>query len=186
MNALALIYQIDEVFMVITVIGMPGCGKSCLGRAIAGKLKMKQVDTDKLIERRYGKSLATLIQEFGCDGFRKIEEETLLSIFNKEGENLLLSTGGSAIYSEAGIKHLKSLGKLVYLYCSYPTIEARLGDFSKRGIVLRPGQSLRSLYDERCPLYEKYADIKVNCDGTFYSKYQRDAIKAISELLLRD
>lgn len=169
--------------MIITLIGMPGSGKSCIGRQIASKLKCKQVDTDHLIEKKYGKTLAELIESLGSDGFRRIEEETLLSIYNNEGENLLLSTGGSAVYSDKGMEYLKSMGKIVYLYCSYETIKNRLGDFSKRGIVLRPGQTLLSLYNERTPLYEKYADITVNCDGTHYSKYQRDAIEAISKVL---
>ena len=169
--------------MIITLIGMPGSGKSCIGRQIASKLKCKQVDTDHLIEKKYGKTLSELIESLGSDGFRKIEEETLLSIYNNEGENLLLSTGGSAVYSDKGMEYLKSMGKIVYLYCSYETIKNRLGDFSKRGIILRPGQTLLSLYNERTPLYEKYADITVNCDGTHYSKYQRDAIEAISKVL---
>ena len=169
--------------MVITLIGMPGSGKSCLGRQIASKLKCKQVDADHLIEKKYGTTLAELIDRLGTDGFRRVEEEILLSVYNKEGENLLLSTGGSAVYSEKGMEYLKSMGKIVYLYCSYETIKKRLGDFSKRGIVLRPDQTLRSLYNERTPLYEKYADITINCDGTYYSKYQKDAIEAISKLL---
>ena len=169
--------------MIITLIGMPGSGKSCIGRQIASKLKCKQVDTDRLIEKKYGMPLSQLIDSLGCDGFRKIEEEMLLSIYNNEGENLLLSTGGSAVYSDRGMQHLKSMGRIVYLYCSYETIVKRLGDFSKRGIVLRPDQTLLSLYEERTPLYEKYADITVNCDGTHYSKYQKDAIQAISKVL---
>ena len=92
--------------MVITFIGMPGCGKSCMGRAVAGKLKMKLIDSDRLIERRYGKKLQELIDELGTEEFRRIEEEALLSI---EGDNLIISTGGSAVYSEAGMLHLKEL-----------------------------------------------------------------------------
>ena len=95
--------------MVITFIGMPGCGKSCMGRAMAGKLKMKLIDSDKLIEKRYGKKLQELIDELGVVEFRRIEEEVILSI---EGDNLIISTGGSAVYSEAGMKHLKELGKI--------------------------------------------------------------------------
>ena len=112
--------------MIITLIGMPGSGKSCIGRQIASKLKCKQVDTDRLIEKKYGATLAQLIDELGSDGFRKIEEEMLLSIYNNEGENLLLSTGGRAVYSEKGMEYLKSKGKIVYLYCSYETIKKRL------------------------------------------------------------
>ena len=162
--------------MVITIIGMPGCGKSCMGRAIAGKLKMKLVDSDKLIEKEYGKKLQELIDELGTDEFRKIEEEALLSI---EGDNLIVSTGGSAVYSDAGMRHLKELGKVFYLFCSADTIVQRVGDFSKRGIVLNPGQTIKDLFNERAPLYKKYADVTILCDGNAYPQYQSAVIRAV-------
>lgn len=162
--------------MVITFIGMPGCGKSCMGRAIAGKLKMKLIDSDRLIEKRYGKKLQELIDEYGIEEFRRLEEETLLSI---EGDNIIVSTGGSAVYSEAGMKHLKELGKVFYLFCSYSTIEQRIGDFSKRGIVLNPGQTIKDLFDERAPLYKRYADVTILCDGNAYPQYQSAVIRAV-------
>ena len=161
--------------MVITFIGMPGCGKSCMGRAIAGKLKMKLIDADKLIEKRQGKKLQELIDELGIEKFRKIEEETLLSI---TGDNLIISTGGSAVYSDAGMMHLKSLGKVFYLFCGYDTILERIGDFSKRGIVLKQGQTIKDLFDERAPLYKKYADVTILCDGNAYPQYQSAVIRA--------
>ena len=162
--------------MVITIIGMPGCGKSCMGRAIAGKLKMKLVDSDKLIEKKYRKKLQELIDELGTDEFRKIEEEALLSI---EGDNLIVSTGGSAVYSDAGMRHLKELGKVFYLFCSADTIVQRVGDFSKRGIVLKPGQTIKDLFNERAPLYKKYADVTILCDGNAYPQYQSAVIRAV-------
>ena len=162
--------------MIITLIGMPGCGKSCMGRALAGKMKMKLVDTDKLIEKKYGKKLQVLIDELGVEEFRKIEEETLLSI---SGENLIVSTGGSAVYSDAGMRYLKSIGKVFYLFCSYETVKERVGDYSKRGIVLKPGQTLLDLYNERVPLYRGYADVTILCDGNAYPQYQSAAIRAI-------
>ena len=162
--------------MVITLIGMPGCGKSCMGRALAGKLKMKLIDSDKLIERKYGKKLQEIIDEIGVDAFRKIEEETLLSL---EGENLIISTGGSAVYSEAGMKHLKEIGKVFYLFCSYETVKERVGDFSRRGVVLKPGQTLLDLYNERVPLYRQYADVTILCDGNAFPQYQSATIRAI-------
>ena len=161
--------------MVITFIGMPGCGKSCMGRAISGKLKMKLIDSDKLIEKRYGKKLQELIDELGVDEFRRIEEEVLLSI---EGDNLVISTGGSAVYSDAGMNHMKELGKVFYLFCSAETVEERIGDFSKRGIVLKPGQTIRDLYNERAPLYKRYADVTILCDGKAYPQYQSAVIRA--------
>ena len=166
--------------MVITFVGMPGCGKSCMGRAMAGKLRMKLIDSDKLIEKRYGKKLYELIDERGVEEFRRIEEETLLSI---EGDNLIVSTGGSAIYSDAGIKHLKTLGKVFYLFCSYETVVERIGDFSKRGIVLKPGQTIKDLYNERAPLYKKYADVTILCDGKAYPQYQSAVIRAAKRFM---
>ena len=162
--------------MIFTLIGMPGSGKSCIGRAIAGKLKMKHLDTDKLIERKHEKSLAELIAELGNEGFSKIEEEMLLSI---DGDDILLSTGGSAVYSERAMEYLRSKGKLIYLYCGYDELTARLGDLSKRGVIIKPGMSFRDLFEERTPLYSKYADITVICDGRSYRKYQDAVINAI-------
>ena len=163
--------------MVITLIGMPGCGKSCMGRALAGKLKMKLIDSDRLIEKIHGKKLQELINEFGTDAFRKMEEEAICSI---DGDNIIVSTGGSAVYSDAAMMHMKSLGKVFYLYCSLDTIKDRLGDFSKRGVVLREGQTLKDLYEERLPLYRKYADVTISCDGNAYPQYQSAAIRVVN------
>ena len=169
--------------MVITFIGMPGSGKSCMGRAMAGKLKMKLIDSDKLIEKRYGKKLQELIDELGVEEFRRIEEEALLSI---TGDNLIISTGGSAVYSDAGMRHLKSLGKVFYLFCSCDTVKKRIGDFSKRGIVLKPGQTIVDLYNERAPLYKKYADVTILCDGEAYPQYQSAVIRAAKRYKFKD
>lgn len=163
--------------MIITLIGMPGCGKSCMGRALAGKLKMKHIDSDRLIEKKYDKKLQVLIDELGVDAFRKIEEEVISSI---HGDNLIVSTGGSAVYSDVAMNHLKSLGKVLYLYCSFETVKERLGDFSKRGVVLKEGQTLLDLYNERVPLYRKYADITILCDGNAFPQYQSAAIRSIN------
>ena len=161
--------------MVITFIGMPGSGKSCMGRAMAGKLKMKLIDSDRLIERRYGKKLQELIDELGVDEFRRIEEEVLLSI---QGDNLIISTGGSAVYSDAGMRHLKEIGRVFYLFCSADTVKKRIRDFSKRGIVLKDGQTIDDLFNERAPLYKKYADATILCDGEAYPQYQSAVIRA--------
>ena len=166
--------------MIFVLIGMPGCGKSCMGRGISGRLKMKAIDADKVIIRRHGKPLQELISEYGIEGFKKIEEEALLSI---DDDNVIISTGGSAVYYDRAMQYYKSRGKIIYLYASLETIRARLGDFSKRGVVLAPGQTLESLYEERCRLYRKYADITVNCDGSFFSKYQAITIRKIRATL---
>lgn len=162
--------------MIFTLIGMPGCGKSCMGRAISKKLGIKNIDADKLIEQKYGKKLYELINEFGHDGFKKIEQDVLLSI---DFDNIILSTGGSAVYYSDVMERYKKLGKIIYLYCSYDVIEQRLGDFSKRGVLLKDGQTLRDLYEERTALYKKYADIIVDCSGNDYYKYRSRVLAAI-------
>ena len=166
--------------MVFTLIGMPGCGKSCMGRALSKKIGIKNIDGDRIIEQRTGKKLHDLIEEHGLEGFKKIEEETLLSI---DCDNMILSTGGSAVYYPKVMEHYKKVGKIIYLYCSYEVIKERLGDFSNRGVVLKPNQTLRELYDERCTLYKKYADIIVDCSGNAYPKYQARVIAAIKDIL---
>lgn len=169
--------------MIFTFIGMPGCGKSCMGRAVSGALKIRLLDSDYMIEKRQNSKLQDLIDRIGITEFRRIEEKTLLSIYDVPGQHIILSTGGSAVYSESAMLHLKSLGKIIYLYCSYPTIKERLGDFSKRGVVLRPDQTLFDLYEERTRLYERYADYTVNCDGKAYPKYQRKVMEIIQSFM---
>ena len=150
-----------------------------MGRALARKLKMKNIDADRVIERNAGKKLIDIINEDGPEAFKKLEEEALLSI---NGDNIIISTGGSAIYYPKVMEYYKSIGKVIYLYCTYEVIKARLGDYSRRGILLKEGQTLEDLYEERCKLYEKYADITVDCSGTAYPKYQERAINAIKYL----
>lgn len=169
-----------RIEMIVTLIGMPGCGKSCMGHAISKKLAMRNIDSDKLIERKFGKKLYEIIAEYGNEGFKKIEEDALLSL---DMDNIILSTGGSAVYYPQAMEYLKTKGVVVYLYCSYDVIEERLGDFSKRGVILKEGQTLRDLYDERCILYKKYADIIVDCSGNSYFKYQSRVITAIRGML---
>lgn len=163
--------------MVYTLIGMPGSGKSCMSRAVAKKLNITALDADKVIENTTKKKLHEIINESGLDGFKKIEEEILLTI-NSE-DDLILATGGSAVYYERAMEHFKKIGKVIYLYVSFETMLERLGDYSKRGIAMRPDQTIRDLYDERAALYEKYADVMVNCDGGDYYTYRKNVIKAI-------
>ena len=165
--------------MLFTLIGMPGSGKSCMSRAMSGKIDIKTADSDRMIEARAGKKLAEIIEEVGNDGLKKIEEETLLSISGNQ--DLLLATGGSAVYSEPAMNHLKSIGKVIYLYVSFETMLKRIGDYSLRGIIIRPEQTIKDLYNERTVLYEKYADITINCDGADYPKYRAQLLKIIQD-----
>lgn len=166
--------------MTITLIGMPGAGKTCMGKALSRKMKMKVIDGDKLIEAREGKKLHEIITEKGLDGFCEIEEKTLLSI---DEDNVIITPGGSAIYYESVMNHFKEKGIVIYLFVSPKSLIERLGDFSKRGIVLKDGQTIEDLYNERAPLLEKYADITINCDGSSYGKYQKEAFEKIKKYL---
>ena len=165
--------------MIITLIGMPAAGKTCMGKKLAKMLNMHLIDGDKLIESRTGRKLQEIIDTDGLEAFKKLEEEVLLSI--KE-DNVIISPGGSVIYYDSVMKYFKSRGPIVYIYVSYDIIVKRLGDFSKRGVVLAPGQTILDLYNERVPLLEKYADITLNCDGFSFSKYQKDAVEKIRDI----
>ena len=143
-------------------IGMPAVGKSTVGIVVAKRLGKRFVDTDLLIQEQEKKLLREIIAEVGDDGFLAIENQV-----NREvnAENSVISPGGSVIYCEEAMKHYKEIGTVVYLKASYQTIKKRIRNPQKRGVVLREGQSLRDLYNERVPYFEKYADITVCEDG---------------------
>lgn len=142
-------------------IGMPAVGKSTVGIVVAKRLGMKFVDADLLIQEQEKKLLREIIAEVGQDGFLKIENKVNASV---KAQNSVISPGGSVIYCKEAMKHYKQIGAVVYLKASYQTIKRRIRNPKKRGVVLREGQSLRDLYNERIPYFEKYADITVCVD----------------------
>ena len=146
----------------IVLIGMPGVGKSTLGVVLAKELGFEFVDADLLIQKREKRLLKEIIADEGVDGFLRIENEVNSSI---ETEKTVIATGGSVIYGSEAMTHLKEIGTVVYLKLDYDTLDSRLGSLKGRGVVLKDGQNLKSLYDERIPLYEKYADVTVNEKG---------------------
>lgn len=146
----------------IILIGMPGAGKSTVGVVLAKKLGYSFVDADLVIQSRAGKLLHELIAERGVEGFWKLEEAVGESI---EAVRTVIATGGSAIYGEKAMSHYKTIGTVVYLSLPLEEIRERLGDLTERGVTLRDGQDLEELYAERQPLYEKYADVTVDCKG---------------------
>lgn len=148
--------------MNIILIGMPGCGKSTVGVVLAKVMGLHFCDTDILIQQRAGKRLQQIIDEEGNDAFLAHERDALVSL---EVTDTVVATGGSAIYSPAAMAHLKSIGIVVYLRVSEGEIERRLSDFAARGVAIKDGQTVRDLYNERIPLYEKYADITVTAEG---------------------
>ena len=151
----------------IIIIGMPGAGKSTLGVILAKTLGWKFSDTDLLIQERTGRLLQEVIDTDGTDAFKKIEEQIVLSLHcNKT----VIATGGSVVFSEQAMEHLKSDGIVLYLRISFDEMIRRLGNITTRGIVLAAGESLPEMYNERIPLYERYADITIECSSDPFEK----------------
>lgn len=146
----------------IVLIGMPGAGKSTVGVVLAKRLGCRFVDSDLIIQERFGKLLHELIEEHGVEGFWKIENDVNASL---QLSGSVIATGGSVIYGSEAMEHLRLIGRVVYLKLPYEEVEERLGDLNARGVTLKPGQTLRDLYEERTPLYEKYAHATIECSG---------------------
>ena len=148
--------------MNIILIGMPGCGKSTVGVILAKVLGLQFCDTDLVIQQREGRRLQEIIDAEGNDAFLRCERDALVTL---DVEDSVVATGGSAVYSAEAMAHLRAIGTVVYLRVSAEEIERRLADFAARGVAIKDGQTVRDLYDERIPLYEKYADITVSAEG---------------------
>ncbi|MBQ2982507.1 MAG: shikimate kinase [Lachnospiraceae bacterium] len=146
----------------IILIGMPGVGKSSVGVILAKILGYRFLDCDLVIQEKEGKLLHEIISSEGLDGFIKVENKINASI---NCEKCIVATGGSAIYGEDAMAHFKEIGTIVYLKSDYETIAERLGDLAARGVAMKEGQTLKDLYEERVPLYEKYADVIVDESG---------------------
>ena len=162
----------------IVLIGMPGAGKSTLGVVVAKIVGYSYVDADLLIQSQCDKTLQKIIDALGPDGFVEIENEVLCGL---EADHAVISTGGSAVYSDEAMKHLSEIGTVVYLEVSLEELQNRLGGLHERGVVMKDGMgmSLSALYDERVPLYEKYADVTLNINGMSV----RDAARALVDKL---
>lgn len=163
----------------IIFIGMPAVGKSTVGVVIAKRLGKQFIDTDLLIQEQEKKLLREIIAEVGDDGFLKIENQVNRDV---DVENAVISPGGSIVYCDEAMQHYKEIGTVVYLQASYQTIKQRIRNPKKRGVVLREGQTLKDLYDERSVLFEKYADVIVNEDRCEISDTIEKVLEAISKL----
>lgn len=144
----------------IILIGMPGAGKSTIGVVLAKHLGYHFLDSDLLIQEKEHRLLHEILEQDGLDYFNRIENEVNASI---QTSRTVIATGGSVVYGAEAMAHLKSLGTIVYLQLPEDELALRLGDFHQRGIAMKHGQALTSLYHERTPLYEKYADITLHC-----------------------
>lgn len=143
----------------ITLIGMPGAGKSTIGVVLAKVMGYDFIDSDLLIQKAEGKLLWQIMRDCGNDGFNRIEERVNSQI---QTDHAVIATGGSVIYGPKAMEHLRQISTVVYLKVSYSILEKRLGDLNKRGVVLEPDQTLLDLYKHRVPLYEQYAHVTVN------------------------
>ncbi len=141
---------------------MPGVGKSTIGVVLAKNLGISFIDSDLVIQEREEKKLYELIEEHGLEGFLDIEGAVNVSLNPKAA---VIATGGSAVYRDAAMRHLSELGVICYLQLSCESIAERLGDLTERGVALKDGQDLAQLYAERVPLYEKYANMTVDCEN---------------------
>lgn len=141
----------------IVLIGMPGAGKSTVGVVLAKMLNRDFVDVDLVIQKKHGKTLQDLIRAEGPEGFIALEGQALCAL---DVEGTVIATGGSAVYSEEGMRHLQDLGQVIYLQLPFAEVSARVGDLDERGVVFRQeGEfDLQELFNERDPLYRKYAN----------------------------
>lgn len=146
----------------IVLIGMPGVGKSTVGVILAKVLGYQFIDADLVIQKEEGKLLKDIIAEVGPEGFIEVENRVNASI---QAEHSIIATGGSVVYGEEAMEHLREIGTILYLSLPYVEIEKRLNDIKGRGVVLREGQTLLDLYNERTKLYEKYADVTIDENG---------------------
>ena len=145
----------------IILIGMPGSGKSTVGVLVAKRLNKAFVDTDLLIQTETGRSLQDIVDKEGYLELRRVEEKVLLDL---ECRGMVIATGGSAVYSERAMGHLREDGTVVFLEVGLGTLGKRITDYGTRGLAKRPDQSLADLFEERCALYRKHADVTIDAD----------------------
>jgi shikimate kinase len=161
----------------IFLIGMPGLGKSTVGIILAKLTSWDFVDTDILIQTSQGRTLQNIVDNEGYMVLREIEERILLKL---DCFNYVIATGGSAVYSDAAMTHLKSKGVVVFLNVELPVLESRIHNFATRGLAKRPDQSIEDLFEERFVLYKKYADVMIECKDYTQEEVCEEIISSIS------
>lgn len=166
----------------ITLIGMPASGKSTVGVLLAKRLGYSFVDVDIVIQEQEGRLLKEIIEQEGTEGFLQVEDRVNRELDVKRS---IIAPGGSVIYGEQAMEHLKEISTVVYLKLGYEEVEERLGDLKDRGVALKDGMTLRDLYEERVPLYERYADITVDESGKTPGKTV-DELRTVMEARIAD
>lgn len=162
----------------IVLIGMPGVGKSTIGVILAKLIGYRFLDSDLVIQEEEGKLLHEIIEEEGVEGFIEIENWVNSHL---DCHHTIIATGGSVVYGKNAMEHLKKIGIVVYLRLPYGPLEDRLSDIKGRGVVLRDGQTLKDIYDERIRLYEEYADLIIDEDGRSIEETLREVDAKVKE-----
>ena len=160
------------------LIGMPGSGKSTVGVILAKVLGYGFIDSDLVIQEKEGRLLPEIMEEEGIDGFIQIENRVNSSLAAKHS---VIATGGSVVYGREAMEHLGRIGKIIYLKLPYEELTTRLGNLKCQGVVHRDGQTLKELYEERVPLYEKYADFTVDENGLGVEETLEQIVKLLGE-----
>jgi shikimate kinase len=163
----------------LILIGMPGSGKSTVGKMVAERLGLRFVDTDRLIESAEGRSLQEIVDRDGYRALRRIEERLLVRLCFRDH---VIATGGSVVYSHAAMTHLKTAGIAVLLDADLSTLRGRVRDYATRGLAKAPDQSLESLFEERAPLYQRYADLVIPCGQDSQEEVADRLIAAVETL----
>ena len=161
----------------VILIGMPGAGKSTVGKALASKMKYGFIDSDTKIEENCGKKLGDIIFESGKEGFLEIENFINATL---KARNKVIATGGSAVFGNEAMEHFTRIGDIIYLKLSFKEITKRIEDLKSRGVACEEGETLEDIFAKREPLYEKYAQITIDCDG----KTVKEIVKELHERLI--
>lgn len=163
----------------VVLVGMPASGKSTVGVILAKVLKYGFIDTDLLLQNAADRTLIEIIATSGLDGFLRMENDVVSKL---RAERSVIATGGSVVYGQEAMEHLKAQGTVVYLKHRYEVIEKRLTNITTRGVVMREGETLFDLFRERVPLYEQYADLTIDADGLSVEQ----TVQAIRDALAGD
>jgi len=160
----------------IVLIGMPGAGKSTVGVLLAKALSKGFVDTDVLIQSREGRRLQEIIDSEGLESLCRIEEECIVEL---ECRDHVIATGGSVVYSARAMAHLRKSGTTVHLDLHPESLKVRLSNLDSRGVVMRPGETIEELFDERHPLYHKFADKNICCAGLSHEEVVAKIVEVV-------